>query len=448
MYIEYVIKSENDPISLPNGSAITNSTIKMAMLSNRCKAIFSDIVNILTVQDYSGASIDTLSAMCDLDKSEFVQDHGTLKSFLTPLEPNTDDYVPYTNSENSKNPQDAQPFKSADGVENLYQANTQVVACGAYLEFNAASIPEAPEALRYLFVSVRASVTISGTRPEYAVYMCAANDQSEFNSTNLLGGFGLKKSQFVYKGIPNQMPLEFGQREGSIYETANYALIFSMSSPIDNGGHVLVMPKTMVPANTPDSGSFTYTSYNMMNSTFFMTRYDPIDYWYDTANERVVGMTPWAAMSIAPGGANPNAAIGGQSLNIFNTSTQLVIDSTTSSKDLCLLKFAGSSATLGTPYYSYFNNKISDRVKAEAINLIGINVIPISPQVVLLGKVSSVSGVYYVGGQNLAYGDIISAVNANNTFVNYIVLPSRSLIPQTALPIDDDEKLKIAIPLV
>jgi hypothetical protein len=53
-----------------------------------------------------------------------------------------------------------------------------------------------------------------------------------------------------------------------------------------------------------------------------------------------------------------------------------------------------------------------------------------------------------VGGQNLAYGDIISAVNANNTFVNYIVLPARSIIPQTSLPADDDDKLKIAVPLV
>jgi hypothetical protein len=447
MYIEYIVKSENDPISLPNNSPITDPTVKMAMLSNRCKAIFSDIVNILTVQDYSGASIDTLSKMCDLDKSEFVQDHGTFKSFLTPLEPNTD-YIAYTDSAASKAPQSAQPFKSVDGVENLYQANTSFAACGTYLEFNAASTPEVPEAFRYLFVSVRASVTISGTRPEYAVYMCAANDQSEFNSTNLLGGFGLKKTAFTYKGIPNQMPLEFGQREGSIYETGNYALIFSMSSPVDNGGHVLVMPKTIVPATTQADGSFTYTSYNMMSSTFFMTRYDPIDYWYDTTNERVVGMTPWAVMSISPGGPNTNAAVGGQSLNIFNTSTQLVIDSTTSSKDLCLLKFAGSSATLGTPYYAYFNNKVSDRVKAEAINLIGINVMPVSPQVVLMGKVSSVSGIYYVGGQNLAYGDIISAVNANNTFVNYIVLPSRSLVPTNATPIDDDDKLKIAVPLV
>lgn len=447
MYIEYVIKSENEPVSLPSGSPISDPTVKMAMLSNRCKAIFSDIVNILTVQDFSGASIATLSNMCDLDDSDFVQDRDTFKSFLTPLEPNTD-YIAYTDSAASKEPQSAQPFKSVDDVENFYQANTQVAVCGTYLEFNAASTPEAPEAFRYLFVSVQASLTISGTRPEYAVYMCAANDQSEFNSTNLIGGFGLKKTQFTYKGIPNQMPLAFGPKDGSIYETAKYALIFSMSSPIDNGGHVLVMPKTKVPANTPDSGSFTYTSYNMMNSTFFMTRYDPIDYWYDTANERVAGMTPWAVMSIAPGGANPNAAIGGQSLNIFNTSTQLVIDSTTSSKDLCLLKFAGSSATLGTQSYSYFNNSISDRVKAEAINLIGINVIPISPQVVLLGKVSSVSGIYYVGGQNLAYGDIISAVNGNNIFVNYIVLPSRSLVPTNATPIDDDDKLKIAIPLV
>lgn len=462
MYIEYSIKSEADVILNAAGTGpepganLAGQLRKKGMLSNRCKAIFSDIINILTVQDFSGASIDTLGNMCDLEKSLFVQDHGTFKSFFQPLISNGGEggaYRDYTNAADSVAYQDAQPFQSVSGDDgNFFQANGAYAACGVYLQFNAAATSEAPEVPRFLYVCLRAGVTGSG-RPEYLLYMCACNDDTEFSSANLLGAFGLTKTIYPYKGISQAMPLSFNPINSgtTIFELSSYQLIFSMSSPLDGGGHVLVMPKMIVPGSTPDDGSLTLTSYNMYGSSFFMTRYDPIDYWYDTTNWRVSPMTPWAVMSIHPGGSNNSGVIGGQSLNIFNTSTQLIIESTTSAKDLCLLKFVGSSAMLSIPVgYKFFTNKISDRVKAEAINLIGINVSPISPLVVMMGKVSSVSGIYFVGGQNLAYGDVISAVNANNTFVNYIVLPTESVAPMSApRAVDDhDNKLKLAVPLV
>jgi hypothetical protein len=176
-----------------------------------------------------------------------------------------------------------------------------------------------------------------------------------------------------------------------------------------------------------------------------MTRYQPIDHWYDTNNAKVTPMLPWAVMTTVPNGLTSGSPVCGQTLNLFNTGTQLINEASAAYNDLCHVKWVASSATPALD--SFYNNLISDRTRTTAINLIGLNITPVSLTTVMLGKVSSISGIYYVGGQGLTYGDVISAVNANNSFVNYIVLPAKDVFIGPVDTTNEDVTLKLAVPL-
>lgn len=461
MYVVYTLKNEYDLLTkvLP-GFGITvglTDAEREPYLRNRAKAVFKDIISILTAQGFDGAPM-TLSPLCDMGSSEFVQDHGVFNSFLEPLTVN-ESYLPFPADSGTQ-----QPFET-DGVSNFGAAGfTQQAAyvCATYLKFNACIVPDNDPIPAYLYVQVSCSygLAANGNTPIYRVYFSLCSDTSEFTAANFAGARGSyqgnitggpKVSSFSFRS--SLAPIELSATTGvanGVYDSAKSSLIISMSSPETSaaGGHLMVMPKISVGVSSPTDGDYINVEYNRANTLFFMSRYDPIDHWFNTAQTKVQSMLPWAVLSLKPGGTRYTTPAAGQTLNIFHTGTQLITASTSSTKDVCLLKLTASSATINVSGGAYYGNKVSDKSKAEAINLVGINVQPMAPATVLLGKVSGVSGVYYVAGDGIPYGDVISAVNANNAFVNYIVLPAE---PYTVGATDNSvnvNKLKLAIPLV
>jgi hypothetical protein len=459
MYVVYTLKNEFDVLTktIGGGSYLSGMSDAEAApyLRNRAKAVFKDIVTILTAQNFDGAPM-ALSPLCDIGSSEFIHDREVFNSFLEPLTVN-ESYLEFPADSGTQ-----QPFQ-LDGVSNFgAQMITQYkgYCCGAYLKFNAGIVPDNDPIPAYLYVQVSCTTVPGGgsRTPAYNVYFSLCSDTSEFTADNFIGTAGKtqggitngpKVSEFSFRSSLN--PITLSYTEG-LYgnEGIKMSLIISMSSPETSasGGHLLVMSKVETPVtNNPAIGDYISVLYNKANTVFFMSRYEPIDHWYNTAKEKIQGMLPWAVLSVKPGGTRYSSNAAGQSLNIFHTGTQLITPSTSGAKDVCLLKLTASSATLSVSGGPFYGSTISDKVKAEAINLIGINVQPVSPATVLLGKLSGVSGVYYVAGDGIPYGDIISAI-AGNYFVNYIVLPAE---PYTVGATDDSvnvNKLKLAIPLV
>lgn len=459
MYVVYTLKNEYEfltktvsGISSPIG---LNETEEEPLLRNRAKAVFKDLVTILTAQEFDGAPM-ALSPLCDISNSEFIQDYGPFNSFLEPLTVN-ESYLDFPLDSGAQ-----QPFKTDDvsnfGARTVTQRKGY--SCAAYLKFNASIVPDNDPIPAYLYVQVTCVPLLgAGSRtPAYYVYFSLCNDTSEFTIDNFIGTAGKyqggitggpKVSAFSFRSSLNA--IELGYTEGLRgSDGVKLSLIISMSSPETSasGGHLLVMPKVETPVSDPSLGDYINIQYNKANTVFFMSRYEPIDHWYNTAQEKIQGMLPWAVLSLKPGGTRYSSNAAGQSLNIFHTGTQLITASTSGAKDVCLLKLTASSATLSTSGGAFYGNKISDKVKADAINLIGFNVQPTSAATVLLGKVSGVSGVYYVAGDGIPYGDVISAINTNNYNVNYIVLPAE---PYTVGATDNSvnvNKLKLAIPLV